>query len=150
MNDAISGWLDQNMERVAVRQRSQADTAKLVVTFSTAVSATLVGTSLQVDIPNWWDTAASFLLAISCLLAIAVIFGDRLREPDPRDELVRAYSEQRDELVVLAELRRSAVEAAKINDRILQKMSYLVNLQISFAAFAAIFSLVALTYIRWA
>lgn len=79
---AVEAQEQAHAERVAVRQRAQVDTAKIVVTFAQAIAATLVGTGLQVA-PNLWpDVAATGLLGLGFALALGTVFSDRLLEPD--------------------------------------------------------------------
>ncbi|MBN9795647.1 hypothetical protein DMP17_44840 [Pseudonocardia sp. TMWB2A] len=79
---AVEAQEQAHAERIATRQRSQVDTAKVVVTFAQAIAATLVGTGLQVT-PNLWpDAVATVLLGFGFLLALVTVFADRLIEPD--------------------------------------------------------------------
>ena len=83
---AVQSWYGQQYDRVLGRQRAQADTAKLLVTFALAVAATLVATALQVTsspVSSVLDVAAVLILALGFAMAVNVVFLDDLEEPDP-------------------------------------------------------------------
>lgn len=98
-------------ERVAVRQRAQVDTAKLVVTFVLAVAATLVGTGLQVTPNEWPDKVASALLGVALVLALVTINKDRLLEPD-----FDAVSSEYTDVQRAASMRTLLVSTTKSNE----------------------------------
>ena len=83
MAQTLADWLQQNSDRVQVRQRAQVDTAKVLVGITLAVAATLVATALQVgDHPRGWDYTACYMLAASFIVTVAAVGLDRLKEPN--------------------------------------------------------------------
>jgi len=79
----VLDWFNSSYDRTFSRHRSQADTSKLVVTFSLAVAATFVATALQVT-GNWGlDVLATVILAIAFLITLNVVLSDKIMEPDP-------------------------------------------------------------------
>jgi hypothetical protein len=77
------GWIDAQADRILSIQRAQVDTAKLLVTFITAVSGTFVATALQVGTsPSRLDWTAVGLMAITVVLALIVVAVDRIRVAD--------------------------------------------------------------------
>ena len=84
---SVDGWQTQQYERVLGRQRAQADTAKLLVTFVLAVAATLTATALQVSSSiagNVLDAIAVLAFTFAFAWAIYVVVLDDLQEPDLR------------------------------------------------------------------
>ena len=78
-------WRESNAELILGHQRAGADNAKLIVTFSVAIAATLVATALQV--PNEQvivalRVPATLLLGVAVLGTAIVILMDRIRTPD--------------------------------------------------------------------
>lgn len=82
LSDQLDQWFDNHTDRELNRQTSQLETIKLLATFSLAISATLVATSLQVDPIRGLDYIASCLLGAAFLLTIAVILADRSKTMD--------------------------------------------------------------------
>jgi hypothetical protein len=79
----LHDWLQRNSDRVLTQQRAQTDTAKLLVTFTLATTATVVATALQVgQSPSALDYIASGVLLVGFLLTICVILLDRIAEPN--------------------------------------------------------------------
>ena len=75
--------MDQNFDQKLARQRAQADTAKLVTTFSLAFAATILATALQVaNTSKGLDLAATICLGLAFLLTLVVIMLDNVVEPD--------------------------------------------------------------------
>jgi heme/copper-type cytochrome/quinol oxidase subunit 4 len=103
----IREWLSQNFDHTMSRQRSQADTAKLLVTFALGIAATLVATALQVGDPNGWDLTATIILGVAFIFALLVIVLDRVKEPNRRwlmDRLARKNMPPDEILDALAQL----------------------------------------------
>lgn len=77
-----SDWLLQNADQLLARQRSQIDSAKLIVSITIGVSATLVGTALQVSqstIPGFVSVAVLFVMLAT---SVVVVLLDRMLEPN--------------------------------------------------------------------
>jgi hypothetical protein len=64
---------DESHERELAHSRQVIATAKLVVTFSAAIAATFVATSLQGRDENYWDDSAAFLMLLTLVLTIYVV-----------------------------------------------------------------------------
>ncbi len=140
----VADWLEGQMERVLARQRTQVDTAKLIATFSTAVSASLVATGLQVAPATDADRNSLSLLLISFVLALAVAFADRIREVDHRLVLEEAAAEELSEQQKLVRLARASIIASRFNDRVVRLVRAILLLQLMTAAFAAAVSAIPL------
>jgi hypothetical protein len=83
MPQSVEEWRDQHAARELARQTSQLETAKLLVTFTAGISATLVATALQVgehaiNADRW----ACAILAASFAFAVATIGLDRSKSPN--------------------------------------------------------------------
>jgi hypothetical protein len=109
------------LDRALNRQRSQADNAKLVATFVTAVVATVVATALQVgDKPTWLDLAATILLAVTIWLTWAVVDRDGLKDVD-RDQVQNVLrSSGLTPETQLEQMRHLVLSVADVNDAILE------------------------------
>ena len=87
MPQRLDEWSDQYWDRAFARHTAQVETVKLVVTFSLAVAAALVGSALEVPPTKGQDRWASFFLATAFIATLASIFLDRLKWPK-RNELL--------------------------------------------------------------
>lgn len=134
--DTLDDWYRRNSERVLAHQRSQVDTAKILVTFTLAVAATLVATALQVGTPNRLDIWASAVLGLGFLVTIAVILLDRITEPDLSsvEKRARQWKLSDDQLLVL--LQDLAFDTEEENDTVVSqvKAAGLVQVQLSIAS----------------
>ncbi len=83
MHSDFDEWIDRNTDRYFGRQARQAETVKILVGLTLALSGTLVATALQVKPPqDWWDGTACIMLAVALLLTILTITTDRQYLPD--------------------------------------------------------------------
>src|SRR4051812_26816620 len=79
----VRAWMSQNLDQRISRQRSQADTAKLVSTFTLALAGTLLATALQVEKTSQaLNLAGSIFLGIAFILTLLVVWLAQVVEPD--------------------------------------------------------------------
>jgi hypothetical protein len=140
----VRAWMDQNFDQKVSRQRSQADTAKLITTFALAFAATLLGTALQV--PNTspaLDLTATVLLGAAFIVTLIVIWLDNVVEPDSAwlaTRLARPMivEDVIDKLVELENMRD------QINENWIQGTKIASQVQLLLAGGSSLISLVAL------
>jgi uncharacterized membrane protein YhfC len=136
-------WLEQNADRLLAGQKAEADTAKLLATFTAGVAATLVATALQVGTPaNSADRWAVSLLALSIAAALFVVFSDRVQSPDHSKVLQnRALSkpEWTDEQT-LNELRKEQLATVGFNRWVLLVIRLMLAIQVLLAVTAGAFA----------
>ena len=145
LSPEVRDWLSQNFDHTMARQRSQADTAKLLVTFALGIAATLVATALQVgDVPNRLDLWATFVLGAAFLVALLVILLDRVQEPDRRwlmDRLARTYLPTEAVLDKLAELEGDRHEH---NDGVVSSLKVTSMIQLLLSGVAGVLAAVSM------
>jgi hypothetical protein len=115
-------WLEINADRSLARQRAKVDTAKLVVTFITAVAATMVATSLQVAPTTTFERAAAWFLGATLLAALAVALLDRLAEPDTDTILKLCQVKKWSETELIEELRAELIGSVVSNDTVIMRV----------------------------
>ncbi|WP_343973728.1 hypothetical protein [Kribbella koreensis] len=140
----VAEWLENHADRLAERSRWRADVAKLVVTFTTGVAATVVGTALQVAPTNKTDRVATWLLGGTVVLALAVLVLDRLREPDHAAVLAESAIHGWDEATLIAELRVEVLATAQFNHRWLAVVRGALAVQVSTAIGAGTLAAISL------
>lgn len=114
----ISTWFEQHYEREGARQRSQIETAKLIVTFALAVAATLVATALQVDPRGTLDVIAVVILGLAFLAALGTIMADRTASADPTAIETEGTRLGWDSTQLLAAYRAAHRQAEQWNTRV--------------------------------
>lgn len=117
-------------DRVAARQRSQVETAKLVATFLTGVAATLCASALQVKGTRPLEVESLICLALAAALTIAVILCDRLREAPHKDILVRAGQLAWSQPETLRQLRTAVTDAVNANQRVVTLVQWVTRIQV--------------------
>ncbi len=137
MSATSAEWLEGQTDRILSRQRAQAETAKLLATFATAVAAGLVATALQVAPSTTADRRALVLLFASFLLALFVVFADRLAEADHNHVLTAAKLSGSDEATTLAELRTANLTAVNYNEGVISIMRVALIVQLLLSVLAA-------------
>ncbi|WBQ04443.1 hypothetical protein [Kribbella sp. CA-293567] len=140
----VAEWLENHADRLAERARWRADVAKLVVTFTSGVAATIVGTALQVDPTNGTDRVATCLLGAAVVFALAVLVLDRLREPDHAAVLTESKIHGWDDAKLIAELRVEVVATAQFNRRWLEVVRVALLVQVSTAIAAGTLAAISL------
>ena len=136
LSDESREWMRQNFDHMVSRYRSQADTAKLVVTFTLAVAATLVATALQVGDSTVLDLWSTLLLAVAGIVTLLVVMLDRIKEADRLlvSQALHSASNADDQHMVLAFAEsRLRVE----NDRIISSLTAMSFAQILFVLAAS-------------
>jgi hypothetical protein len=132
-------WLEGQAERIMARQRSRADTAKLVATFAAGIAATLVASALQTAVtPSTLTWVTAWALAATVLLTAAVVLLDRLEEPDHAKVLQLAALGHWNDAHLLFELRAAALEAARLNERTIGRIAAFLWLQLIVAVFTGV------------
>ena len=146
--EELAQWERAELDRALNRQRSQADNAKLVATFVTAVVATVVATALEVgDEPTALDFAATILLAVTTWRAWAVVNSDGLRDVDRHQVQNVLRSSGLTPETKLTEIRRLVLTAADGNDAILNlRMLPILRGQLMFAALSGLAAAVSLLW----
>lgn len=140
----VGDWLEQQADRISVRQRSQVETAKLLVTFATGIAATLVGTALQVDGRPWQEVVGVVLLAISTVGAVMVVLLDSMREADYSNVLRDAEIRELTPAERLKELRSIQIAAVDVNEKIVRRVRATSLLQVLVAAASGVFAVLGI------
>lgn len=124
-------WLEGQAERILARQRSRADTAKLVATFAAGIAAALVASALQAGAePSGWDWVSAWALGLTVVLTTGVVLLDRLEEPDHNRVLNLAALGQWSDEHRLFELRAAALEATRTNEGIIRRVTTFLWMQL--------------------
>jgi hypothetical protein len=144
----VSGWLEQQADRAASRQRSQVDTAKLLATFATGLAATLVATALQVPGSDWWEKSAVIILGVASLLSISVLIADRISEVDHAALLSQAHTQQWTAEELLGELRTAQIEAVSGNEGTVSLLRWLSGSSLVAAVAAGVCATVSMVFVR--
>lgn len=110
-------------------QARQVDVGKLVVTFSTAVSAGLVGAALQLGYSSdaWWMIG---VFAVGSLLTVLTFLVDRLVAPEISPILADLSLS---DAARLSEFRRSAYTALLDNESVVRSTRVVASLQMAAA-----------------
>jgi mannitol-specific phosphotransferase system IIBC component len=140
-------WLEGHYDRVAQRQRAQADTAKLLATFSAATAATLVASALQAAPTSRLDRLAAVSLGISVLFAAAVLVLDRLAEA-PADDIVAAATASTTDAALVERLRSAQITATFFNDSTVRAMKAALLVQLLAAAVAGCLAALSLLSVK--
>jgi hypothetical protein len=139
---AVSDMRQRLAEQALGRQRAQAETAKLLVTFTLAVSATFVATALQVGSPSTLDAWATSAAAVAFLLALLVIILDRLQEPDPafidREAQIRGWTDAQKLAAFQAGVAGAQAEGETVVRNVRAVASAQILVSLAAAALAAI------------
>jgi hypothetical protein len=112
---SLDEWLQQNSDRVLARQRAHVDTAKVLVSITLAVAATMVATALQVEPVKGMDVAAGGVLAGSFVATVGVILLDRLKEPNRHLAQDKAQRGKWSDEQLLGYLREQALDTEDEN-----------------------------------
>jgi hypothetical protein len=146
--EELAQWERAELDRALNRQTSQADNAKLVATFVTAVVATVVATALQVgDKPTLLDYLATILLAVTTWRTWAVVNSDGLRDVDRHQVQNVLRSSALTPETKLEEIRRLVLTVADGNDAILNlRMLPILRGQLMFAALSGLAAAVSLLW----
>jgi hypothetical protein len=93
MGETLEAWLGNHAGREDVHAHQVLRTAKVVTTFSAAIAATLVATSLaEGPAPSGWDKGAVAAMGLALLGVLAVVFRTR-KTPDVQRILDEAANE---------------------------------------------------------
>lgn len=147
MASSLPEWLEGQAERIAARQRSRADNAKLVATFAAGISGGLVASALQTGtLASAWDKRASILLGLTFLATALVILLDRQDEADHQAVLQDSVTAtpRWTEDQTLFELRRALLAAVRKNEQVIRWVGRTMWLQLLLAVFtssAAVYSM---------
>lgn len=133
-------WLEVQADRAAARQRSQVDTAKVLVTFSAGIAATLVATALQVGDPSKRDIAAAVVLGLSMALVMAVLKKDRLTEADQDSILSQGAALTWSDARLVGELRAAQLAAVRSNESTVTDVDKWAKVALSVAGASAAMS----------
>lgn len=145
----VQTWLDGQVDRALSRQRAQAETAKLMATFASALSGALVGTAFQVHgrSPNTVDLVSLALMVLAGILTVGVLLSDRLREVDHERILTQGVSAALTQEEQLVALRTAALAALSLNDDVVKRMRALMLTQLLAALGATMLSAASLGWI---
>lgn len=141
---AVKEWRVRQTEQALDRQRSQVETAKLLVTFALAVGATLVATALQVGRPTALDVWATVALAAAFLGVVAVIVLDRLKEPNPDYVDAQAAVNGWNDVQRLAALEILSVAAQGDGDDVVRIIKGAATLQVAVTVAASVLAALSL------
>jgi len=123
MASTPADWLDGQSERLLGAQTAAAETARLIVIFSTGVTAALLVAALQVaDDVDGLLWVAIALCAATVALAVHVVMQDRLRLPNHVAVLEDHAARQGDADDLLSDLRVAAMTAVRSNEPVVSAM----------------------------
>lgn len=132
---STADWLDSHRELVIARQRASADGAKLITTFATGVSATILAVALEEPAREsfmFWLTLITF--GVGTLLCLLVFFADRVSEADSARALENAAAlGSVSEESQLRELRRASLTAVYANEELVRAIRTLALVQVAVA-----------------
>lgn len=141
----LEAWESQYADRAASRQRSQADTAKLIVTFATGIAATLVATALQVaPKSDAWCAWSAVLLGVAAALALLTVGADRLTEVDYDQIYERSNAESWTDDKLVSTLRDEHLVAVENDLGQIRIMRLLTYLQLICAFLASVLAIKAI------
>jgi len=140
----VSEWLEGHADRVAANQRAQAETVKLLATFSAVFAATIVATGLQVGPPTRLDLVAAILLLISVAATVAVVLLDRITDVNPGSVLQEATVAGWDDTELVRELRLWRLAAVENNAQVITLLRRALAIQILLSVASATVAAVSL------
>lgn len=140
----IDDWLQQQADRTMANQRAQADTAKLLSTFTVAIAATFVVTALQVGPITGSDVWATWILAACFAAAIAVLLLDRITDVDIEDAFRLSHANGWTEEELLRHLRTETIRAQALNASFVSRIWTGVAVQLALAVAAGSVAAVSL------
>ncbi|MGW3960822.1 hypothetical protein ACWED2_13475 [Amycolatopsis sp. NPDC005003] len=137
MTDSTMAWHERDLDRRSARQRSQVDTAKILVTFSVGVAAAIAASALQVSRFRAFDVVCVSLLGLAFLLAFAVVVLDRTTAVD-RDSLLaeaqlRGWSDEK----LLLEFTIALTASTAYNEHVVDLVKRVALLQVAVAFLSA-------------
>lgn len=143
----LGGWIDEYHLEELNQARGRADTAKLVATFTTAISASLVATELQVRSGGMsgWDLLAVIALGLAFSFTLGVAGLDRLTVVDVREILTQQTALGAPADQTLNALRAASRATLTFNDGVLAQIRVALVLQLVAATVAG----VAATWVTW-
>jgi hypothetical protein len=144
MPQSVDEWSDFYWDRSFVRQSSQVETAKLVVTFSLAVAGSLIASALQSAPINGLDIAASIVLGAAFTATIVTILLDRLKWPERQKLLDRQQQMSWDDLALLDYIRLVHKDTEAENKDVVRRVIQAAVCQIALAAAAGTLAVVSL------
>lgn len=136
-SDHYIDQLEQANDRELQKQGTQADSMRLVVTFSSGVAATVVAPALQLtqgSASAWWSTS---LLFASILAAVCLIVFDRMVEPDTDGVIVQSAHADWSPPQVREKLRLATLTAVIENRKVLRTLRGFLYAQTLAAVVAA-------------
>jgi len=139
----LGDWLQQNSDRVLARQRAQVDTAKILVSITLAVAATIVATALQVRATAELTLAACWILAAGFVATVPVVMLDRLKEPDRLYAQDRAHRGKWSDDQLLDVLHGLALDAEKENNSVVRIVQVATAVQVTVSLVCGVFAVIA-------
>lgn len=141
--DPYATWLSEQADRIAARQRSQVETAKLLGTFAAGFAATIVGTALQVRASDvgWLDYASSGMVLLCLLTTVALVLADTLREVDHEIVIAHSRNLRLSSSETLRMLQVAHLASAFVNDGVVRRVRIALFMQLSAALVALVLSL---------
>lgn len=141
----IDDWIQRQADRTLANQRAQADTAKLLATFTVAIAATFVATALQVGSRSTGlDIWASWILAACFATTIAVLLLDRITDTNIEDAFLLSHANGWTEAELLSHLRTETLRAQVLNASFVSRIWTGVAVQLALAVAAGSVAAVSL------
>jgi hypothetical protein len=144
MGEALEAWLENHARCEDAHSHRELQTAKLVTTFSAAIAATFVATSLaEGPAPSCWDQWAVVAMALSVLGVLVIVFRAR-KAPDVKSILYTPPVEGRSDDQTIAELRREVRDAAEDNKIQADRVHWIMFVQVVASMAACVLAVVSL------
>jgi hypothetical protein len=143
MGEALEAWLENHASREDAHSHQGLQTAKLVTTFSAAIAATFVATSLaEGPAPTCWDKGAVFAMGLSVLGVLVIVFHTR-KAPDMTSILREAARDKWSEDRKIKELRGAVELAAEHNKTQTDRVHWIMLAQVVASLAASILAIVS-------
>ena len=141
MPDPINDWLEHQAYRKMELQAGKLDSAKLLTTFVAALAATFCASALESNSGRWQTIVALVLLALSTILAAAVmVLSQSMAETDGEDVMAKAKIRGLTDDETYDELQVGSLTAAISNETLVGWATLLMSVQFLIAATASAFA----------
>jgi hypothetical protein len=143
VGEALEAWLENHASREDAHSHQGLQTAKLVTTFSAAIAATFVATSLaEGPAPTCWDEGAVFAMGLSVLGVLVIVVHAR-RAPDMASILREAARDEWSEDRIIKELRGGVELAAEHNKAQTDRVHWIMLAQVVASLAACVLAVVS-------
>lgn len=137
-------WGEKDLDRRVARQRTQIETAKLLVTFAVTASAAIVAGALQAGRSAAWNLAAIIFFGVAFLGVVGVIFLDRTTQVNQEEIVVEGQIKKWSDERLLQELQVEFLASVNNNEVVVLSTQRAAQIQVTMSILSAVSATISL------